>query len=270
VALAGEGGDELFAGYPTYQAHALANCYKMIPSILRKKFIEKIIRHLPVSMKNFSFDYRAKKFISGIPYPYHIRNAIWLGAFMPGEKAELYSREMKQKLTNRNAFNAILNYFEKVRKIENLTAIQYLDMKTYLQDDLLVKVDRVSMANSLEVRVPYLDHRLVEFIYSLPPDFKLNHLQTKYILKRCMKGTLPAKVIRRKKKGFGMPVAFWCQNELKDFLLDVFSKDKIVREGFFNFPYINELLHQHFTSRKDNRKQIWSLLMFELWFREHM
>jgi len=126
-------------------------------------------------------------------------------------------------------------------------------------------VDRTSMANSLEVRVPYLDHRLVEFACGLPANMKLNGLTTKYILKKTAKEMLPNEIIHRTKKGFGVPVAKWIKDELKDFILDILDEKKIKREGVFNPKFIGDLLEDHFNGTKDNRKLIWTLVVFELW-----
>lgn len=135
---------------------------------------------------------------------------------------------------------------------------------------MLVKIDRASMANSLEGRVPFLDHTLVEFIASLPANLKLRGLTTKYILKKAMKKRLPKGIANRPKKGFGIPVARWIKAELKELVLDMFSPTKIKKEGYFCPQYIESLLTDHFKGRKDNRKLIWTLLVFELWHQKYM
>lgn len=265
VALGGDGGDELFAGYPTYQAHRLAHLYTKLPQIVRAKIIEKIINKLPVSTANISLDFQAKKFISGIPYSPEIRNYIWLGSFSPPEKKDLFSPEIYELLKFSHDFEDIEMYLGKTDVQNPLDRLLYLDLKFYLQDDILVKVDRASMANSLEVRAPLLDYTFVEFVAKLPPQVKLKGLTTKYIFKEAVRTLLPKGIADRKKKGFGIPVAKWFKNELKEFILDVFEESKIKQEGFFNYPYIKKLLDEHFEGRKDNRKQLWTLLVFELW-----
>ncbi len=271
VALGGEGGDEIFAGYPTYQAHKLVDYYRSIPLFIRKNFIEKIILNLPVSMRNISFDFKLKKFISGTYFSSWIRNIIWLGSFSPAEKTELYKPWLIKYLKGTDTFEPLKNYFANCSTQSDLiSTMQHLDIKTYLQDDLLVKIDRTSMANSLEVRVPYLDHELVEFLCRLPERIRLKGLYSKYILKKSMRKLLPRNIIYRNKKGFGIPVALWLRSELKEMVSDIFSESKIKREGFFNYRYIKDLLTQHLKGRRDNRKYIWTLLMFELWYRKHM
>jgi len=266
VALGGDGGDELFAGYPTYQAHRLANFYEKIPHIIREKLIEKAIMGLPVSTANISLDFQAKKFISGISYSPEVRNYIWLGSFTPPEKKRLLSKEICDILKDGDSFEDIKAYLTKSDCLCLLDRLLYLDMKFYLQEDILAKVDRASMANSLEARVPFLDYTFVEFVAKLPPNLKLKGLTTKYILKKAVKDLLPKGIAGRKKKGFGIPIAKWFKKELKEFVLDVFAEDKIKQQGFFNYSYIKRLLDDHFEGRRDNRKQLWTLLVFELWY----
>jgi len=270
VALGGDGGDELFAGYPTYQAHRLAHFYEKIPYSIRQKLIEKAIMRLPVSTANISFDFQAKKFISGIPYSPEVRHYIWLGSFPPPEKKVLLSTEICDILKGSDSFEDIHTYLAKNDCLCLLDKLLYLDMKFYLQEDILAKVDRASMANSLEVRVPFLDYTFVEFVAKLPPQLKLKGLTTKYIFKKAVKDLLPKGIAGRKKKGFGIPIARWFKNELKGFVLDVFAEDKINREGYFHYAYIKRLLDEHFEGKKDNRKQLWTLLVFELWYDKFM
>ncbi len=264
VSLSGDGGDELFAGYPTYQAHQLLQLYMRLPKSLQAA-LNWIIQGLPVSLENLSLDFKLKKFISGIPYPPEIRHYIWLGSFTPEEKGKLFSPYVKEKLQNNSCFHELEMYLKNAPN-NALHKLLYLDMKLYLQDDLLVKVDRASMANSLEVRVPYLENKFVEFVCTLPAELKLKGWKTKYIFKEAMKHILPPEIIMRKKKGFGIPVAKWCQGELKGLLLDVFSESKIDAQGLFNYAYIRRLLEEHFAGYKDNRKLIWTLLIFQLWY----
>ncbi len=261
VALSGDGGDEVFAGYPTYQAHKMAHYFPKIIYPISKA----LVNWLPVSDDNITFDFKAKKFLSGIPYSPEIRNQIWLGSFEPFQKRKLFSVEVREYLKSDDEFDILSRSLHDCDADNYLEKILWLDTHFYLQDNMLVKVDRTSMANSLEVRVPYLDHRLVEFVCSLPADIKLNGLTTKYILKKAGRGLLPDEIIHRTKKGFGVPVAKWFKDELKDFVLDVLDERKIKREGVFNSKFIRGLLQDHFSGARDNRKLIWTLVVFELW-----
>ncbi|MGA1864592.1 MAG: asparagine synthase (glutamine-hydrolyzing) [bacterium] len=265
VALSGDGGDELFAGYYTYQAHRLAGIYLKLPEILRKRILESIINSLPVSDKNFSLDFKAKRFIHGISAPPEIRHTLWMGSFSPEDKASLFSPEIHERLSSHDTFSPVRDYLVRAKANHPLHAILYLDAKLYLQDDLLVKVDRASMANSLEVRVPFLDHTFVDFITHLPPEFKLRKLKTKYLLKKTAAPLLPKNIIHRPKKGFGIPVAKWIKGELRELFQDAFNPERIRREGLFNPVFISQMLDDHINGIVDHRKPLWTLFMFQQW-----
>ncbi len=264
VALGGDGGDELFAGYPTYLAHKFAMQYDRCLRVLHPvmKFFGNL---LPVSDDNISFDFKVKKFLSGIGYPDGIRNSVWLGSFPFSDNEKVVSSEIHQQLNRDQLAEEISLYGEEYPYEDRITRLQYLDLKLYLQESILVKVDRASMACSLEVRAPFLDHELVELMMSLPSRLKLRRLTSKYILKKAMKNWLPDEVINRPKKGFGVPVAKWVKGPLKELFEDLLSPDRIKREGFLNPEYVTTLLQDHLANKKDNRKQLWTLLVLELW-----
>jgi asparagine synthase (glutamine-hydrolysing) len=152
---------------------------------------------------------------------------------------------------------------------DRITKLQYLDLKLYFQESVLVKVDRASMACSLEIRAPFLDHELVEFVMGLPSEWKLKGFTSKYILKRAVKKWLPDEIIKRPKKGFGVPIAKWVKGPLKELFEDLLSSDRIRREGFFNPEYVTTLLQHHLLNKRDNRKQLWTLLVWELWLERY-
>ena len=264
VALGGDGGDELFAGYPTYLAHKFARQYELFLGKLHPavRFLGNL---LPVSDNNISFDFKVKKFLSGFGYPDGIRNSVWLGSFSFPDIEEVVSSQISNHFDRTRLVEEISLYEEKFPIKDLTTLVQYLDLKLYLQESILVKVDRASMACSLEVRAPFLDYELVEFVMGLPPGLKLNGLTSKYILKKAMKKFLPNEVIQRKKKGFGVPIAKWVKGPLRDLFEDLLSPDHIKGEGFLNPAYVTTLLQDHLLNRKDNRKQLWTLLVWELW-----
>lgn len=265
VALGGDGGDELFCGYDTFKAHNSALFYERLPVFLRKNLIEKIVAMLPVSFSNISFDFKAKKFLSGFYGEKKYRHQRWLGAFDNLQKQSLFNNEIKTELAGNNEYEDIDRYFDSLQNTSDINKIIYLYLRMYMMDDILVKVDRASMFNSLEVRAPFLDSNIVDFVSSLPADFKIKGLQTKYILKKLMEDKLPKEIVWRKKKGFGIPMADWLTNQLKPLALDLLNEQKIKSEGIFNYTYINQLLNNHFSKKEDNRKLIWSLMVFEMW-----
>jgi len=268
VALSGDGGDELFMGYPTFQAHQLDQIYQKIPLLIRRYFLNPLINSLPVSFDNISFDFKLKKFISGANYIPEIKNQIWLGSFSPIELKSIFNPLIYRELETVDIFEDLEDYLKIIGSQNLKNRLIYLYFKNYLQDDILVKTDRAGMAASLEVRTPFLDWQLVEYVNSLPNEFKTKGWQTKYLLKELMKDRLPHEIVFRPKKGFGIPVAKWIKSDLKNFVLDIFSKSRIKKEGIFNYSYINQLLKEHFKSQKDNRKALWTLIVFELWLKK--
>lgn len=261
VALSGDGGDELFAGYPTYQAHRLA---RFVPSWLQGP-ARRLADLLPTSDENISFDFKLRRFTSGLSYETALRNQIWLGSFEPHQKEKLFQPEILQTLNKKNEFDILRQYWNDCDSREDLDRLCRLDLRFYLQDDILFKVDRMSMAHSLEVRAPYLDHEFVEFVCSLPPSFKLKGLTTKYILKKAARGLLPEEIIGRSKKGFGLPIAQWIKGPFKEIFQDVLSPRNLLEGGIFNPDYVDQLLQEHLSHRYDHRKLLWTLFIFESW-----
>ncbi len=268
VALGGDGGDELFAGYPTYLAHKFARFYDrwMAPVHPLLAFLGNL---LPVSDNNISFDFKVKKFLSGMGYTDTIRNFVWLGSFSFPELQSVLSTEIRSHLNQERLVEEISAYESVFPSADRAGLLQFLDLKLYLQEAILVKVDRASMACSLEVRAPFLDHGFVEFVMGLPSSLKLRGLTSKYILKKAMESFLPHDVIHRKKKGFGVPIAKWVKGPLKELFGDLLSHDRIGREGFLNPAYVDTLLKDHLVGKKDNRKQLWTLLVWELWVQQY-
>ena len=269
VALGGDGGDELFSGYPTFQAHRLALVFARLPRLIQKGF-EEVARRLPVSMKNISWDFRAKQFLKGIPYPPEIRNQVWLGAFSADDQVGLFSGDYEKAVAGSDPYAPIRALVPGIVSRNVWDRLTYLYMKFYLAEDILAKVDRASMAVSLEVRAPFLDPELVGFVNSLPAEMKIRGLTTKYILKRALKGLLPPEILNRQKKGFGIPVGLWLRGELRDLMLSLLEPGKIRREGIFNPEHITSLIGEHCAGKRDNRKQLWTLIMFELWRQNYL
>ena len=142
----------------------------------------------------------------------------------------------------------------------------YLDFRMYLQDNLLVKIDRASMACSLELRTPYLDHRLVEFAAGLPANLKVRRFRLKYVLKKAVESWLPHKVVYRQKRGFSVPVANWMRRQLRPLLEETLSEEKLRRDGLIDPTFVRNMLSEHWAGRADNRKTLWTLLCFQLWY----
>jgi asparagine synthase (glutamine-hydrolysing) len=269
VALAGEGGDELFAGYDTYKAYQVARLYRKVPKLLRDGVVKNIVKILPASKKRLSFEFKAKKFISGIDYPPEIANFIWWGAYSPREKQKLFAADILERLSE-DLFGPITFHLDNCSAEDTVSRIGYLDLKLYLQDDLLVKTDRMSMANSLEIRVPFLDHTFVEYAATIPSSLKLKGLTTKHILKKAMAPYLPPEILTRKKIGFDIPLGVWIRNEIKDFVTDVLSPDNLNKHKFFNQAAIEKILKEHLQGAHNHRQLLWPLVIFQFWYNRYM
>lgn len=267
VALGGDGGDELLAGYPTYVAHRMASYYRALPRVLRHSLIEPAIARLPVSTDNLSFDFKAKRFVRGAAQAAGTRHTVWMGSYDAAQQRQLLNPDIIAACPDEEVFAEILAYDRQngASKLDVVERMMTLDATHYLSECVLFKVDRASMAASLETRAPFLDHTFVEFLARLPLDLKLRGRTGKYILKRAMQERLPSDVIKRPKKGFGMPVAKWVKGELRTLVRDTFAPERLQRQRLFNAAYVQRLLDEHERGVADHRKLIWTLLMFELW-----
>ena len=264
VALGGDGGDELFAGYPMYAALRWAEFYKRVPVSLREGVVEPLIRLLPVKTKNLSFDYKALRFVTGAKYDAVARHHVWFGSFTPEQQTDLLTPDALAT-SNREIYLQARQFAEECDSDDLVTRMQSVDTRLYLAEDILTKVDRASMAVSLEVRAPFLDPRVAEFAASLPSHYKLRGHKTKYILKKAVNKLLPPFVTKRGKKGFGVPVAEWLKFKLRPLARDLLSPERVRRAGVFNPSYITRLQDEHERGVANHRKLLWTLLMFELW-----
>ena len=264
VALGGDGGDELFAGYQMYAGHRWAEVYKRVPAALRRGLVEPFVRLLPVKTKNLSFDYKALRFVTGVNYDPITRHHVWFGSFTPQEQEQLLSPEALAA-SDGEIYAGARAIAAECNNDDLVTRMQSVDTRLYLAEDILTKVDRASMAVSLEVRAPFLDPRVAEFSASLPCNYKLRGLKTKYILKKAVRDMLPAFVTRRGKKGFGVPVAEWLKVKLRPLARDLLSPERVRRAGVFNPAYVARLQDEHERGVANHRKLLWTLLMFELW-----
>ena len=264
VALGGDGGDELFAGYPMYYAHRLAELYKTIPGFLRRGLIEPAIRKLPVSNKNLSFEFKAKRFIRAANLDDVARHHSWFGSFAPEKHLQLFTPEFLAQTTD-DIYAGARKAASRCQNRGIVEAMQYVDINFYLAEDILTKVDRAAMAVSLETRAPFLDPRIGEFAAALPTEYKLRGNKGKLILKEAARHLLPAEILQRPKKGFGIPVAGWLNGRLKP-LVDEFLEEKRLRkQGIFNPEFVKLLVREHQCGVASHQKELWSLLVFQLW-----
>lgn len=264
VCIGGDGGDELFAGYQIFPVHKLVGLYDILPREI-KKFIIQTAQNLPARETYLSFPFALKQFLRGAGISSEIRLFIWIGAYLESEKEKLLNPEIRNKITG-NTFEDVNNFLSNKFIPRDTDRLLYLLSKFYLTDDILTKVDRASMANSLEVRGPFLDYTIQEFAAKLPYELKLSRITTKYILKKVAAKHIPKYITHKRKQGFAIPVTKWLKHELKDILLEFTSKEYIKNQGLFNYDFIQTLVKNHLEEKWDNKKLLWNILVFQLWY----
>ena len=267
VALSGEGSDELFGGYPTYMGARLADYYLHLPRVVRRQVFDRLQPLLPVSSGAVPKGLFLRRFLSHAEKDPAERHHIWFGMFNPQELDQLFSADWRgPRPPSLEIFSPLERVLDGARFDETVSEMLYLDFRLYLEDNLLVKIDRASMACSLELRTPFLDHRLIEFAESLPGDLKGRRFQLKYILKKAVERWLPRKIVYRQKRGFSVPIATWMKRGLRPLLDETLSEDKLKRQGLFDAGFVRRLLEEHWGGRADHRKALWTLFMFQLWY----
>jgi asparagine synthase (glutamine-hydrolysing) len=256
VALSGEGADELFGGYLTYRADQLARRARMLPRWLLRA-ARGALGLWPVSDDKISLEYKLKRFVEGCLMPAGQAHVYWNGVFSEAEKAALADIPLP------GAMAGILR--ELSPRGDDLEAYLRFDQQVYLPDDILAKVDRMSMAHSIEVRPPYLDHRIVEFAATLPGRLKMRGKRQKIVLRELMRDKLPASTLRRKKMGFDFPAHDWLRGPLRPLLLDTISSD--CGNGLLRRDALENLVSQHLNRRANLGYHLWGLMLLLLWMK---
>ncbi len=272
VVLSGDGGDELFAGYDTYIADRAANYFTKFPNWFRKGFVTRVLDSIPPSPRKKGLINRAKRFVEGMRLPEDLHHTRWMIFLQQLERNLLFTDDVKTGMQEKDSYKFIREYFKKVlpQTDDDINQQMYVDVKTYLVDNILVKVDRMSMATSLEARVPFLDHRFVEFAASVPGNEKLQGKKSKVILKQSMKELLPKEILYRGKEGFSIPIKNWIKEDLKPMMMDILSPDKIKREGFFNIDFVEKLKKEHLDGVENHSHRLWALMVFGKWYDIYM
>jgi asparagine synthase (glutamine-hydrolysing) len=269
--IGGEGGDELFGGYQTHYLHRIVNWYRKTPKVMRKG-IREVVNMLPESHSYLSMPYKLKRFAYGAEFPYAQAHYRWKVLFDEDEKRKLLSNDFIHNISELEPFHAMGKYFEKALKnnysIEE--QLMYVDFKTFLQDDPLQKTDRMSMANSLEVRIPLLDNAIIDFSRRIPLNKKIKGFQTKYLLRKALCRFQPAEIAFGKKRGFTPPIALWIKKGLKDYMLDSLSSDAISSMGFLRHNYITTIIDDHINGKAENSRLIWALIVLVNWHRNYV
>jgi len=267
VALTGDAGDECFAGYPRYQAVRLASYFDGLPGWLRRVLTIPLWQQLPAGLEQKSPLRRLKRLLGALALPPETRYLTWIAYFTEEQKRSLYQADLTRATAHLSTAHLFEERFAEVAGRDPLTAATYVDLMTYLPDDLLVKVDVASMAHALECRSPFLDHKVVELAARMPIGLKLRGRQSKYLLKKTFADLLPEEILHRAKMGFGMPIARWFRGELRGFLTDVLLGPPARARGYFQMPVVQQLITEHANGVFDHGYRLWALLWFELWCR---
>ncbi|MDX6693393.1 MAG: asparagine synthase (glutamine-hydrolyzing) [Blastocatellia bacterium] len=261
VVLSGDGGDELFAGYTRYVVDRRRSAFSRLPRFLRSGMMQPLSRRLPHGAWG-------RNYLHNVALDPIGRYLDSISVFTSLGKDALYSAALRSQLDDtESAANCFSTHLARVRSTEPLDALLYLDSKTYLPGDILTKVDRMSMAVSLEARTPLLDHKLIEFVTRIPASLKMKGLETKHIFKQAVRGLVPDEILDRPKQGFGVPIQQWINQELRDYIRDVLTERRARERGYFQPSYVDLLFDEHERGRRDHSHQLWALFMFELWHR---
>ncbi|MGH7895317.1 MAG: asparagine synthase (glutamine-hydrolyzing) [Candidatus Binatia bacterium] len=262
VVLSGEGGDEMLAGYETYRARRIAAAYARLPRFVGSGLVPAIVRRLPVSHAKVSFDYKAKRFVTGAYLSPAAGHLWWKTILAEDVKRGLYAAGIAaEALPTARLFEALYAQSDG----GDLDRLQYVDTALYLPADILVKVDRMSMAHSLEARVPFLDRSMVELARRIPARLRLRGLTTKYLLKRAMAARLPAAVVGGRKRGFNVPMPAWLAGDLREFMRDTLAPARVRAQGLFDPRAVTRLVDEHVGHLADHSRALWTLLVLSAW-----
>ncbi|MDI6794840.1 MAG: asparagine synthase C-terminal domain-containing protein [bacterium] len=265
VVLSGEGSDELLAGYTYWMKlwdYQLRKYYLNIPNPIRRR-VNSLARALPFQ--------KLKNFVDRASSDQNIQNLhSTTEVFREEGKAGLLNNEFRQEVGQINSLDILDYYNSKTDALDYLNRMLYMDSKLWLPEDLLMKADKMTMAHSLELRVPFLDHELVTFIAGMPSNLKSKGKTSKYILKKAMRGILPDELIDRKKQGFPVPINRFFKHEMREFVSEILLSQKAKGRDYFNSSHVENLLKRHQEEGTDHSAKIWVLLVFELWCREYI
>ncbi len=265
VCLSGEGGDESYAGYDRFKASRLNRYFSVIPSPLRKHIISPLVGCLPDQPQKKGAINMLKRFVEGSNLPTEGHHLRWQYFTNAKQDAALFNGDFKGK-AEFDTFRLLRPYLDRCDAEDIVNREIYLDMRFMMTDSVLMKVDKMSMASSLEVRVPLLDHVLVEFIASLPGAWKLKGLRTKHVFRSALEGMLPDNIVNRGKQGYSLPVKHLLRGQLKDYMIDLFDQSPIIKNNI-NTDTLNRLVQEHMTMKHNHNHVLWALINTAIWQR---
>lgn len=271
VAMSGLGGDELFAGYERYSGMLLSQYYSgLVPKVLHRRLIEPLIQHLPEPAHGGDRVDHAKRFAAAVLLSPAERYLGFVSTIDPLDRHRLYTRETTEKIDFDATGRIVTRPFVGCGAPDDVTRALYVDIKTYLPEDILALSDRLSMWHSLEVRVPLVDHRLVELSARLPIRYKLDWRRKKILLKQIAGRRLPSEIVEHRKQGFESPMAAWLRVDLADYARDILGKGRLGKSDLFDSDYVSAKLEEHLAGRRKNNKLLFSLIMLQEWYERNI
>lgn len=270
VVLGGTGGDEIFFGYPRHSGIRLLEYYRWLPRVIRKHVVERVVALWPESTKGSRFAKRVKRFVTGSDSPPAEAYLSWVSLLHPDVRHELLSAMIRTSAENPLGDTVLRDYLTRPASGLLLDRAARLDVEGYLPEYQLTYMDRMSMAHGLEVRSPLCDFELVDFVLSLPAEYRLKGQHSKHILKKVARAWLPSEICERRKVGFDSPIGQWFKDELRPFLHSFLSHEQVHRSGLLDPDKVQEVIQDHLADRRDYSLQLWSLIALEAWYRMYI
>jgi len=267
VVLNGDGGDEIFAGYRRHLAGYMAERFSSTAKIINRSPLKAFFNFFPDKPSQPNSLGNVRRFLDAVELDRINRHVRWVGFFSEDFKRSIYTEHFKNKVKTFDSNRFLLEQFPEIDELSSIDAILCIDTMFCLPNDLLVKMDRATMANSLESRSPLLDHHLMEFLASLPSEFKIQNFSLKYILKNVLKDMIPREVLTRPKRGFSIPIDEWFRTKLRKYLISIILSDRAMDRGYFKRESISKIVEEHICRRNNFGHHLWALLMLELWHR---
>ena len=269
VVLTGDGGDELFGGYDAYEAEALAGKWAGLLPERAARAADRVLSMVPPTEQKKGLLNKAQRFVDGLAHaPASIAHYRWMTFLNAGEKAQLYTPAFRQGLVSSDVYAPVREALDRSRSNDLLNRQLYADLSIYLADDILVKVDRMSMATSLETRAPFLDVDVMELAFSMPGSLKIHHGRRKHVVKQAMRGLLPDSILNRKKEGFSIPMKQWLKRELRPLMDRLLEPERLARRGFVEPAAVATMIDEHCAGRANHAHVLFSLMVFERWAEE--
>jgi len=265
VVLSGEGGDEAFAGYETYSAYHASKWFGRVPGFIRNGLIAPLVNRLPTSDKKLSLEFKLKRFLGGQDLSPEVAHLWWRIVLSEKQKLDMYSPAVREQMVPDESVRHFTEIFRSLPDSDALSKLMYIDSNVFMPDDLMIKNDRMSMAHSLEARVPFTDPELTSYLASVPPSLKMKRMRKKHIMRLAMQNDLPTSILDKKKVGLEMPYSRWLKHELNDVMMDYLGQERLEATGLFRAAPVHALINEHVAGKKDHGRALWGMLNYMMW-----